>query len=161
MAERYVQAATQQLAPAYDQQATALQSKVPAIQQLYQSLMQGLQGQQSAGNLNILEGAGGRGLLRSTIPVDAQTQLGQSIVQQQGQYASQQAKELGDVQSQIAGLGVDRAGAISNLANALRQTAISKQQFEFQKKQSNKDFALQKKLAAQQYQLALAAARRF
>lgn len=161
MATKYVQAAQSQLAPAYGQQTSALQSQIPAIQQLYQSLITGLQGQQQVGNQNILEDASARGLLHSTIPVQGQVQLGQQIIAQQGQYAAQQAKEIGGIQSQIAGLGTEQANAIAQLANSLAGTDLQNQQLIYQKQQAAKDYALQKKIAAQNYRLQLDAARRF
>src|SRR6185369_3256421 len=116
MATKYVQQATQQLAPAFTQQINALDSQKPAIQQLYQSLLQGLQGQQAVGNQNILENSAGRGLLYSTIPVQGQVQLGQQILAQQGQYAAQNAKDIGGIDSQIANVQTTRANSIAGLA---------------------------------------------
>lgn len=149
MATRYIQAATKQLAPAYQTQINAAQSQIPAIQQLYQTLMQGLTGYQQTENQNILEGASGRGLLRSTIPVDAQTTLGQQVLAKQGEYGMQQGKQLGDIYSQIAGLNVNKAKDIAGLAGDLQQTALQQKQFDYTKQQANR-----------QYQLELAAARK-
>jgi len=137
-----------------------LQSQIPAIQQLYSTLLQGLQGQQQAGSLNILENASSRGILRSTIPIDKQTELGGQIVQQQGQYAAQQAKEVGGVRAQIGGLRTEQAGAIAQLANALQQAFTSERSLALQGQQYNREYALQKQLGNQQYKLGLAAAQR-
>lgn len=161
MAIRYVQQAQNQLAPAYAQQIGALQGQIPAIQQLYNSLIQGLQGQQQVGNQNILENASARGVLHSTIPVQGQVQLGQQILGQQGQYAAQQAKDLGGIYSQIAGINTDQANSVAQLANQLAQTDLNNQQFSYQKQQAARDYALQKQIAAQNYKLQLAAARNF
>lgn len=159
MAE-YYQTASNQLNPGYDQQIGALQSQIPAIQQLYSALIQGLQGQQRTGNQNILEDASGRGLLRSTIPVQGQAQLGQQIVAQQGQYAAQQAKDLGGIYSQIAGVNTERANSVANLASALQGNELQRIQMANQQAQADREFQLQQQTAAQQYQLALKAARR-
>lgn len=159
MATSFVKQATSQLAPAYQQQVGALQSQIPAIQQLYESLNQGLLGQQQAGNQNILEDASGRGLLHSTIPIQGQIGLGQQVLQQQGINSANQARDVGNIQGQIAGLGTDQAQAIAQLANALAQSQLGVDQFAFQKAQAAKDYALQKKIAAQQYKLGLKAAK--
>lgn len=111
--------------------------------------MQGLTGYQQTENQNILEGASGRGLLRSTIPVDAQTTLGQQVLAKQGEYGMQQGKQLGDIYSQIAGLNVNKAKDIAGLAGDLQQTALQQKQFDYTKQQANR-----------QYQLELAAARK-
>lgn len=160
MAERFVQEATAQLAPAYGQQIAALQSQIPAIQQLYSVLNQGLQGQQQVGNQNILEDASARGLLRSTIPVEKQAGLGQQILQQQGQYAAQQAKEIGGVQSQIGGIQVDQASAIAQLANALQQAFTQQEGIQLQQSIANREYDLQRALADRQYQLQLQMAKK-
>lgn len=159
MAEFFSTAASQ-LNPAYDQQVGALQSQVPAIQQLYQALIQGLQGQQAIGNQNILEDSSSRGLLHSTIPVVGQQQLGQQILSQQGQYAAQQAKDLAGVYSQIGGVRTEQAGAVANLANAYQGNYLQQQQINNQQAQADREFQLQQQTANQQYQLALKAARR-
>jgi hypothetical protein len=158
MAEFYSQAASQ-LEPAYNQQVSALQSQIPAIQQLYQALVQGLQGQQATGNQNILEDSSSRGLLHSTIPVQGQVQLGQQILNQQGQYAAQQAKDIGGIYSQIGGVRTDQAQAIANLANSLQGNYLQQQQVNNQQTQADREFQLQQQTANQQYQLALKAAR--
>jgi len=123
--------------------------------------MQGLQGQQMAGNQNILEDASGRGLLKSTIPVQNQVQLGQQILAQQGQYATQQAKDIGGIYSQIGGLNTERANSIAQLANALQGTELQRQTIANQQAQADREYALQQQTAQQQYQLALKAARKF
>lgn len=160
MATFYTQEASNQLAPAYDQQVGALQSQIPAIQQLYQTLLQGLQGQQQIGNQNILENASGRGLLHSTIPVVGQAQLGAQILSQQGQYAAQQAKDIGGIYSQIAGIRTDQAGAIANLANQLQGTALQQQQISNQQAQADREYQLALQTAQKNYQLQLSLARR-
>jgi hypothetical protein len=149
----YVQQASKQLAPAYTQQTNALQSQIPAIQQLYQSLFGQLQSQGQVQNQNILEGASARGILDSTIPVDAQTGLQQSLIAQQGQLAGQQAKDIGGVQSSLAGIGVDKSNAIAQLAQTLQNSVLAQQQFGYTKQQSNKQYNLQKQLADRTYQL--------
>lgn len=166
-----MQAAQKQLNPAYQQQVGALQSQIPAIQQLYQALIQGLGQQQQVGNQNILEGASATGFLNSTRPVDQQAMLGQQILAQQGQYSAQQAKEIGDIYGQVAGLGTERANAIANLANSLQQTGLQNKQFSWQRQQdnrmyslnkgiANKQYSLDKRTANQQYQLQLKAAKK-
>lgn len=118
-------------------------------------------GQQQVGNQNILEDASARGVLNSTLPVDAQAGLGQQIIQQQGLNAAEQAKQVGGIQSQVAGLVTDRASAIAQLANALQQAFTQSRGVTLQAQQANREYALQKQLADRQYQLDLRAARGF
>lgn len=149
MAKRFYQQAKSQLAPGYTQQIQAAQSQIPAIQQLYQALLQGLQGQQAAGNQEILEGAGARGMLYSTVPVVQQQQLGQQILQKQGEYGLQQQQQLGNIQQNIAGLRVGQAKDIAGLANTLQSQDLAQQQFKYNKQQANRNYQLQMQMARQ------------
>lgn len=155
----FVPTAQKQINPLYKPQEQALQAQIPAIQQLYQSLNQGLLGQQAAGNQNILEGAAGRGLLRSTIPVDQQAALAGSTLQQQAQLGSQQGKEVAGVNQQIGGLGVEKANAISQLVNTLFNRDLEERKLQYSQQQQNQSLALQRALADRQYQFALQSAR--
>lgn len=151
MATRYIQAATKQLAPAYATQINAAQSQIPAIQQLYQTLMQGLTGFQQTENQNILEGASGRGLLRSTIPVDQQTLLGQQVLGKQAEYGMQQGQQLGDIYNQIAGLNVDKAKSIAGLGLNMQQNDLQQTQFKYQKQQADRQYKLARAAAQKGY----------
>lgn len=151
MATRYIQAASKQLTPAYATQINAAQSQIPAIQQLYQTLMQGLTGFQQTENQNILEGAGGRGLLNSTIPVDQQTVLGQQVLGKQAEYGMQQGQQLGEIYNQIAGLNVNKAKDIAGLGLNMQQNALQQDQFNYTKQQSNRQYQLAKAAAQKGY----------
>lgn len=159
MATQFTQQAADQLTPAYGQQISGLQSQIPAIQQLYSVLNQGLVGQQQTGNQNILEDASGRGLLKSTIPVDQQTTLGGQILQQQGTYAAQQAKEIGGVQAQVGGLQVDQANAVAQLASALQSAFTQSESARFERENADREYQAMRQLADRQYALDVQAAR--
>lgn len=130
MAQRFIDEATATLTPVYAQQEQAIQAQIPAIQQLYQNLIQGLEGTRKTETQNILESASQRGVLRSTMPVDLQTQLANTILQQQGQYGAQQAQELAGVQSNLAQLGVQKASAIQQLADTLYNRDLAERDFQ-------------------------------
>lgn len=149
----YTAQAKSQLAPAYTQQTKALKAQIPAIQQLYQSLFQGLQAQGARETQNIYEGASDRGVLSSTIPVDAETTLQDTLLQQRGQYSAQQAKDIAGVNERLGGIAVQRSNAIAQLAQALAQSALQRKQFSFQKQQSAQQLRLQRQLADREYQL--------
>lgn len=153
MPTKFVTQAKNQLGQGFQQQTQALQSQIPAINQLYAALGQQLDTQRLTGTQNILEGASGRGLLRSTIPVDAQTGLEQSIIQQRGELAGKQAGEISGVQQRIGEVGTQRASAIANLVNALRAQQLGRQQFKFEKQQSLRELELNKRLSNRQFQL--------
>ena len=158
MAERFIQEATSQLAPIYDQQSAAIGAQIPAIQNLYQTLMQGLQGQYdqslSTGVRDITEDASARGVLRSTLPVDARqaltTSLGQALMTGKGELAAKQAGDVAGINEKLGTLGINRAGAIADLARSLETQDLDRQKFEYQKQIEAQQLQLQKQQIAAQ-----------
>lgn len=143
MATRFIEQATQQLAPMYQQQEAALQSQVPAIQNLYQTLYQGLEGQRATETQNILESAGSRGVLRSSMPVDLQTQLGQALLAERSKLGAQEAQELSGVRSRIGELGIARTSAIQQLADSLHNQDLKERQFQAEQAANERNYQLQ------------------
>lgn len=150
MATRYIDQANQQLAPVYDQQIRQLEKQVPAIQNLYASLTEGLQTQNqqqiAAGTQNIVEDASARGVLRSTLPVDARQaligQLGVALNQGLGQLGLQRVQDIGAVRSQIGSLGTQKAKDIADLARALESQDIQQQELALKRLQADRDYQL-------------------
>jgi uncharacterized FlaG/YvyC family protein len=138
MATQYELQAQQQLAPAYDQQIQGLQSQIPAIQQLYQTLSQGLnqeyQTNLNTGVQNINEDASARGVLRSTLPNDSRLtltgQLGAALQQSLGQAGLQQTKDISGVRSQIGDLNIKKVSSIADLSSSLQQQDEQRRQFD-------------------------------
>lgn len=149
MATRFLEQATQQLAPVYQQSEQALQAQIPAIQNLYNVLFQGLEGQRQTETQNILESASQRGVLRSSLPVDLQTTLGQSLLAERGKLGAQQAKEVAGIQGQLGELGIGRARAIAELAGSLEGQDLERQKFEYQKINDERDYQLRVQAAKQ------------
>lgn len=159
MATRFVQQATKALAPGYTAQQQAIESQVPAIQQLYQTLTTGLEGTRAAETQKILESASARGLTRSSIPTDLQTALGQSILQQQGQLGAQQAGEVAKVRTQLGELGVQRQQAIQALANQLYETDLRRQAQQFERQMAERKFQMERQNAERDFQMRMALSR--
>jgi len=133
LATKYVKQATKVYTTLYKQQISAVQSQIPAINQLYTALNQGLMNTQKTETQNILEDASGKGMLMSTQPVDKRTQLAQTILQQAGQYAAQQAQEISKVNQAVGDLRVNKTRDIQSLATTLRQGALDKQKLALEK----------------------------
>lgn len=149
MATRFIQQAQQELNPVYAQQEAAIKSQIPALQQLYQTLYQGLDAKQAGETQNILESSAARGLTRSSIPVDLQTALGQSMLQARGQLGAQQAGELAKIRTQLGDLGLQRAQAIQSLADTLYQRDLKERQFQMEQQAREREFQLrQQEIAA-------------
>lgn len=153
MADRFVQQASAALSPAYTQSATAVKKQIPAIQQLYNTLFQGLEAQGKAETQNILESASSRGVLRSSLPIDLQTTLGQALIAERGKLGAQQAGDIAQVRSTLGQLSIDRVKSIRDLAERMRAGDLSEREFKFKVKEANRNF----KLAQQE--LAISAAK--
>lgn len=156
-----MKAAAKQLDPVYGQQEAAIASQVPAIQNLYNTLIQGLE-QSSAQQLEsgvqgITEDASRRGVLRSTLPVDArqalQAGLSQALLQGRAQLESQRMGDVAGINERLGGLRVQRAGNIADLARSLETNDLEKRRFKFQKAESTRNFRLQRLQANRDYQL--------
>lgn len=142
MAQRFVDEATAQVAPIYQQQEQALKSQIPAIQQLYQTLFQGLEGQRATETQNILESAGARGVLRSSMPVDLQTQLGTALLAERSKLGAQQAQEIAGVNMKIGELGTQRLNAINQLADTLYNRDLNERKLQQEQEQARQQMAL-------------------
>jgi hypothetical protein len=135
MATRFTEDAAAQLNPYFQQQETAVQQQLPAIQQLYDTLLQGLEGQRQTETQNILESASSRGVLRSSLPVDLQTQLGAALLAERGKLESQRAGDIAGVNKSLADIGLQRQQSISQLADALQSRDLQERQFQLQRQQ--------------------------
>lgn len=114
------------LQPVFDQAQAALQTQVPAIQNLYAALLQGLQTQGAAQTQGVVNSANRRGVGRTMLASDVQNQLGQELALQGGQLGVQQAQDIAGVQQAAGQLGVQRVGRISDLADSLLQAHLAR-----------------------------------
>lgn len=151
IATQYTQQAEQQLAPVFQQQQSAIQSQVPAIQKLYETLTQGLQGnyqsQLTSGVKGIVEDASARGVLRSTLPVDARQaltgQLGAALQQSLGELGAKQAGDVAGVRTQLGELGIKRATSISDLSKTLEAQDLERQRLELERLTAERNYQLE------------------
>lgn len=148
MADIYTDQATQQLAPVFDQQIKNIAGQLPAIEQLYKSLYQGLDTQAATETQNIYEGAQQRGVLRSSLTTDLQTGLGQALIAQKGQLGAQQAKETSAIQNQIGELNIQKAQAITNLSQQLQTGALSEREYQRKVLEADRQYELEKQKLA-------------
>jgi hypothetical protein len=140
MAQRFIEQATQQVAPLYDQQISAAEGQIPQIQNLYNTLIGGLRGeserQLATGTQGIVEDASRRGVLRSTLPVDARTELqgaiSSALTQGLGNLNLQQLENVRGIQGQIGQLRLGRQGAIQSLSESLQQADLREREFAMQ-----------------------------
>lgn len=157
MATIYTQQAESQLNPLYQQQTDSLNAQLPAIQQMYATLMGGLDASytqnMNTGISGINEDAASRGVSRSTLPNDARqmltSTLGSELMKGKSQLGFQQAQEVSGVNERLAQVGLSRVNAINDLSRSLETSDLEKQKFEYQKQLDAQNLELEKqKLAA-------------
>lgn len=149
MAQRFFDEATAQINPVYAQQEQAIQSQIPAIQQLYQTLTQGLESsskmQLEGGVRDITEDASRRGVLRSTLPVDARTaltgQIGAALQEGLGRLRAQQAGDIAGVNERLGNLRIQKTSAITSLADALQAADLREREFQMAQQRAREEAA--------------------
>lgn len=151
----YTAPATAQLDPVYKAQSNAVASQIPAINMLYEALGKGVDSRAKTATQNAFETASGRGLLYSTIPVDMQAGIEAGAINEKGELGAKQMGEIADVNTELAGIGVNRANAISQLVQALFGMDMQNQQFAQTQNTANQSLALQRQIADRDYQLSL------
>lgn len=148
-----VQQAGQQLAPVYNQAQGQLAQQMPAIANLYQSLIQGLQGQTQAQVQNVVNSAAQRGVLSGQTQLNAQGALDQALAQQTGQLSAQQAQETAAAKFGIGKLNAQRQNDILNLANSLQDLSTTKKKAAMDRLQNERQHQLDMLQAQQNYNI--------
>ncbi len=123
--------------------------QLPAIQQLYTSLLGGLEQQGKTENQNILESASQRGVLRASLPVDLQTTLAQTLLGERGKLGAQQAQDVAGVNERLGSLQVQKVQGIQSLADTLYNRDLQERQFQMQQQQQQREYELAQQAAAQ------------
>jgi hypothetical protein len=126
MAERFIQNANAQLQPVFGAAKQQIQSQLPAIDQLYATLVQGLQGQAQTAQGDILQSAADRGVTRD--PAQIQAALGQSVDAAQAQLGAQQAEQRSGITQDLTGLNVGRVQAGNDIGGGVQQANLAGQE---------------------------------
>lgn len=113
---------------AYNPAIQQAQAQVPAINNLYSTLLQGLQNQSGSQLQNVLTSADQRGVMRASQPASTQEALNSSLMQAGAQLGAQQAQGIAGVRS-IAGQGeAQRAVSAQQLVQGLTAADIAAQE---------------------------------
>lgn len=144
MATRFQEQAERQLSSGFQEQRQAIQEQIPALEEMFQNLVSGLEQQKQTGVQEIAESAAQRGVARSTIPVDAEQDLQQEFLSQRGQLQSQQAQQIGNIRQQLGQLRTQETQATTNLASNLQEADIREREFELEKEQMQEELRIAK-----------------
>lgn len=115
------QAANQAFNPALQQ----AQAQVPAINNLYTTLLQGLQNQSGSQLQNVLTSAAQRGVMRGSQEATTQDALNATLAQTGAQLGSQRAQDIAGLRSVVGQGQAQRALSAQNLTQGLVQADLA------------------------------------
>lgn len=143
--------AQQQVNPIYDPAVQDIQKQIPAVQQLYGALLQGLQAQTQNQVNNVVNSAAQRGVGSAGIAQGAQDALGSTMALQGAQLGSQQAQTQADLSGLVGKANVARGQSTIDLASSLQRQALEQQQNQFTMNDLARKAALEQQQNQQQY----------
>lgn len=111
--------AQSQLGAVYNPIVQGIQQQIPAIQQLYGSLLQGLQDQAALQTQNVVSSAQQRGVMRGALQADTSAALADTLGQQTTQLNLQQAGDIAGLQGTVGQANLSRVNAAQTLADTL------------------------------------------
>lgn len=146
------------VAPTFNAAQSGIQAQIPALQNLYTSLMQGLQAQAGQQVQNVNQSAMQRGVYQQTTPMSTQDMLNQALMQSGAQMNVQRAQDVAGLQGQVGVSNMNRAQATVDQKGATEQVGLAKQQNQLALQQLQQDYNV--KQAQYQKAQAEAAARK-
>jgi len=149
--------AAKDLQPVYAGAQQALQGQIPAIQNLYNALLQGLQTQGGVQAQNVVESAARLGVDRPMLASDVQGQLGQALALQAGQLGVQQAQDVAGARQMVGQLGAQRASSIFDLARSLQERSQTERKAGLERKQTERQYQLDRQKTERDFQIQEAA----
>lgn len=154
MAVRFVQDASGALAPTYDQAQANIQGQIPAAQQLYDTLIQGLQGQVQQGTQAVTNSAARRGVLSAALPGQVGSTLGQDAALAGAQLGAQRAGDIAAITGNLTNLGAGRVQNSTEIAGTMNQEDLQRQQAALEQQQNQRKFEMDIQSAEREAQLA-------
>jgi hypothetical protein len=139
-------------APALNQ----IQGQIPAVQNLYNSLLTGLQGQAQNQISNVAQSAAQRGVSSYGVNQGAQDTLTQALLFNQGQLGAQQAQQVAGLQGELGKARVSKGQATYDLANSLQAQNLESQSNQIKMTDMQRQAQLQQQKNQQSYNVAQA-----
>lgn len=130
----------QMAAQAYNPVQQGIQAQIPALQNLYTTLVQGLQAQNAAQQQNVLASAQQRGVASPGMAGDIAGQLGGALGQAQAQLGVDIAGGRAGIQSQLAQALADRGNAGITFAQSIQDSNIKKSEQQLALQKAERDF---------------------
>lgn len=127
MAQRYIDQAGQALAGTYGTEQNMIQSQLPAVAQLYQTLVGALQDTGAQATGSVMESAARRGLNRGTLAEDLAAALAPNMAVGQAQLNVDRTAQDAEIAGNLATLGMGRLSSTQQLAGSLQDRELDAQ----------------------------------
>lgn len=131
----------------------AIQAQTPQIQQLYQTLVQGLQQQSMAQQQNVVNSAAQRGLTAPTLGTQVAGAYGQDLNLINAQLGAQRATDVAGINQQVGKTNVAKAGTVNDLAQSLLKQTQENQQNAYQMTDIERKAQLEQQQNQQQFEI--------
>lgn len=131
----------------------AIQQQTPQIQQLYQTLVQGLQQQSMAQQQNVVNSAQQRGLTSPTLGTQVAGAYGQDLNLINAQLNNQRAGDTAGINQQLGKTNVAKAGSVNDLVQSLQKQNMENQQNTYQMTDIERKAALEQEQNRQSFEI--------
>lgn len=126
MAVRYVKQAGNQLDPVYQGAIKGVSSQIPQVNNLYDALVAGLEGQTAGGVQDILASAEARGVGRARLAEDVGTTLGSALDLEKARAGAQQAEDIAGITGNLTDLRTGRVMGRQDLGDSFQDIGLAK-----------------------------------
>jgi len=140
-----------QVNPIYDPAVANIQAQIPAVQQLYGALLQGLQAQNQNQAGIIAQSAAQRGVGSQGINAGAQQAFAGTLAQQGAQLGVQNAQNVGGLSQEVGRANVGRGQATIAMGNSLQDQSLEAQKNQQNLTNLERDYALKQQQNQQNY----------
>lgn len=128
MATRYVQQASNQSDPVYKGAIQGVSAQIPQVNDLYEALVAGLEGQAMGGTEDILASAEQRGVGRARLGEDVGATLNTALDLERNRAGAQQAGDISAITGNLTDLRTDRVTNRQALGDSFQDIGLAKQE---------------------------------
>lgn len=137
----------------YNPALQAINAQTPQIQQLYQTLVQGLQQQSMAQQQNVVTSAQQRGLTAPTLGTQVAGAYGQDLNLINAQLMAQKGQTVAGIGQEAGKANVGRANAVNELSQSLLKQNMENQQNQYQMTDIERKAQLEQQQNQQQFDI--------
>lgn len=126
MATRYVKQAGNQLDPVYRGAIQGVSAQIPQVNNLYEALISGLEGQTAGGIQDVVASAEQRGVGRARLAEDVGATLNTALDLERNRAGAQQAEDVAGITGNLTDLRTGRISARQDLGDTFQDMGLAK-----------------------------------